>query len=1003
MKKIAALLYFTAICLSLNAQHRVTGFVTEAAGIPVAGVVVKVQNAESWVVTDSKGYYSIEVPDDASILVYTMISYKEKQEQISGRSRIDVIMEPDMEILEEVVVVGFGTVRKSDLTSSISSIKGEDLDRMTAGNIAESMQGSISGVQIIGSTAPGSQPKVMIRGVSSINLPTDPLYVVDGIPMSSSAISYLSSGEIENVEVLKDASASAIYGSRASNGVIMITTKKGSEGKARFDFDLSYGLQQMKCPYSMADAVEYAEILDLAAYNSGYAIPYEDPSVYEGKTTDWWGAGIDEYSPVMNFNMNFGGGNDKHTYSVSANYYNQESFMKKGGYERLAARITNEFKFAKWISAGLSLNPRYENWGYPANWADFIRIDPITPVYKPDYELTGDENEYSIYSRSPSYVLNPVAAVARWNQSNETYALMMEGHVDINPVKDLHIRSQFGYELDAQISDSFSPDFVIDPANEFQTNNMVSRSQPTYSNWSLQNTITYNPVFCKKHNLNIMLGNTLEEFSGTTLWGQIEKIPNNNETLWELDAGTMNPQTGGTSYTNSILSFLGRIMYNYDSRYYVTASYRLDGSSKFMARNKWASFPSASVAWRISNEPFMRPVKGIISDMKLRVGWGRVGNQNLPSGVYTSTLGQGYYVFGSDIVNITYPASVKNEDIRWETVEDINVGLDLGFFNGKLSGTVEYYMKNTYDMLFEKTYPNYSGYPNGARIWSNVGSMRTSGFDVTLQYKDTFGDFYISAQAVLTTFDVLVTGLTGDGEPLYGNGERTRTEVGEEPGYFYGYVADGIFQNRTELNSHTNNKGEFLQPYAKEGDIRFLDVNGDGVLDANDRTKIGSPWADFTAGFNLLLGYRNFDLSANFYASVGNELVNLNISELYNGAWKTNKVSGLMDMAWHGEGTSDYVPRLSQDDNNENFTKFSSFYVEDGSFLRLKNLQLGYTFAKIPKLSALRLYVAAQNLFTLTGYSGVDPEVAGNVLSFGFGGYDYPVQRTFVVGINLKF
>ena len=306
-------------------------------------------------------------------------------------------------------------------------------------------------------------------------------------------------------------------------------------------------------------------------------------------------------------------------------------------------------------------------------------------------------------------------------------------------------------------------------------------------------------------------------------------------------------------------------------------------------------------------------------------------------------------------------------------------------------------------MLFEKAYPSYSGYPNGARIWSNVGSMRTRGFEVSLNYTQNFGEVLFSAQATLTTFDVKMTELTGDKEPLYGNGEKTRTEVGEAPGYFYGYVADGIFQNKTELNAHTNNEGKFLQPYAKEGDIRFRDVNGDGILDAMDRTKIGSPWADFTAGLNLAVNYKNFDLSANFYASVGNDLVNQNISELYNGAWKTNKVSGLIDRAWHGEGTSNYIPRLAQDDNNENFSKFSSFYIEDGSFLRLKNLQLGYTFKNVLGMQKLRLYISAQNLFTITNYTGVDPEVAGGVLSFGFGGYDYPVQRTFLCGINLAF
>lgn len=1003
MKKLIMFILFVSIDILAMAQIRIVGSVRDPDNKPIPGVVVMVPGTQTLTTTDIDGRYEITVPSDATQLSFSFISYKEQIVNIADRTVINIVMYYDMEFLKEVVVVGFGTVKKSDLTSSISSVKGTELNKMSNANVAESMQGKLPGVQIIGTTAPGSQPKILIRGFSSIHLNTDPLYVIDGVPMSGTTINSINPAEIESIEVLKDASASAIYGSRASNGVIMITTKRGREGKTQYDFDVSYSIQQMESPYKMADAVEYAEILNTAAEKAGYSFPFPNPSQYEGKTTDWWGAGIKEWSPQMNFTMSIGGGSNKNQYSLNASYFNQESIYEKGGFERLTVRLADEFNFAKCISAGIMLNPRYQKWGYPVNWADFIRIDPITPVYKPAEKLTGDENKYSIYARSPSYVWNPVATVARWNQDNRSYALTIESHLDIRPVRNLLIRSQFGYEIDSEKCDSFAPDFIIDPANEYQMNNAVSRSQPIYKNWSLQNTITYSPVFAEKHYLNIMIGNTLEEFSGSSLYGYIENIPNNNPSLWELNAGTENPYVSGNSYTHSILSFLGRAMYNYNSRYYLTVAYRLDGSSKFMKNNKLAHFPSVSAAWNIANEPFMKPAANVINDMKFRIGWGRVGNQNLPSSVYLSKLGQGYSVFGDGVYNMTYPATIKNKDIRWETVEDINVGLDFGFFEGRLSGTFEYYIKNTYDMLFEKVYPSYSGYPNGARIWSNVGSMRTSGFDIGLLYHDTWEDFHFSAHAELTTFDACVTELTGDDEPLYGSAGRTKTEVGEEPGYFYGYVADGIFQNKTELNAHTNNNGEFLQPYAKEGDIRFLDINKDGVIDADDRTKIGSPWADVTIGLNLNFSYKNFEINTNFYSSIGNDLVNQNISELYNAAWKTNKTSGLMDKAWHGEGTSDYIPALSQDDNNENFTKFSSFYVEDGSFLRLKNLQFSYTFTNIPKLQGLRLYVSMQNLFTITNYSGVDPEVAGSVLSFGFGGYDYPVQRSFIFGFNLKF
>jgi hypothetical protein len=346
---------------------------------------------------------------------------------------------------------------------------------------------------------------------------------------------------------------------------------------------------------------------------------------------------------------------------------------------------------------------------------------------------------------------------------------------------------------------------------------------------------------------------------------------------------------------------------------------------------------------------------------------------------------------------------MANKDIKWETVEDINFGLDFGLWKNKFSGSLEYYEKTTKDMLFLKQFPTYSGFPGYSTIWTNVGSMKSNGIDLLLSYKERKGDFSYGADVTFTTVNIDMISLSTDGEKLYGSSNRTLTVEGEEPGYYYGYVADGLFQNQTELNAHTDENGNKLQPYAKAGDVRFKDVNTDGKLDDKDRTKIGSPWADFTLGLNLSFAYKNLDVIANFYASVGNELINQNISDLYNGASLTNKVSDLDQMAWNGEGTSNYVPRLSKDDNNENYTKFSSLYVEDGSFMRMKNIQVGYTFLNQFGLDKLRLSLSGQNLWTETKYTGVDPEVGGGVLGSGFGGWNYPVQPTVLIGVNVAF
>ncbi|SEA93341.1 TonB-linked outer membrane protein, SusC/RagA family [Flavobacterium gillisiae] len=1002
--KLKTIWFVTTLLFSVMAIGQITvkGKVSDSKKEPLVGVNVILKGTTIGSITDINGNYSLNVPNKQAEIEFSYIGFNTKLVKVEANTIINVVLESSDNNLDEIVVIGFASVKKSDLTSSIATVKGKELKTMTVGNAAESLQGKAAGIQVVNSGGPGSVPKVLIRGISTINLSTDPLYVIDGIPMGTN-INFLNTNEIESMEILKDASASAIYGSRASNGVILITTKRGKKGETTFNFDTSYGIQFMKNPYHMADAEEYATIFNTAAVASGLPAEFGDPASYRGKSTDWWNAGIRERAAVRNISFGLQGGTEKHTFAVSLNYYKQDSFYEKGGWEKFTSRISSDYKFSKKISAGYSLNPRYESYGNPGNWADFDRIDPITPIYKPADQLTGDENEFSIYARSPSYVWNPVALVKRFKSKTKNYALATNGYIQITPVKGLIIRSQGSFELNSNISDNFNPDFIIDVAHESQLINSLSRSTNLTRSWSIQNTATYMKTLGEKHDFSLMVGNTAEEYNGANLYGSIQALPNNNDNLQELNAGTLNPKTYGTSYTNSIMSYLSRLTYNFDSKYYLTATYRRDGSSKFLANNKWASFPSASFAWRASNEKFMSDVSDVLSDLKFRVGWGKVGNQNLPASVYLSKLGQNFYTFGDQVVNTTYPSAVPNKDIKWETVEDINAGVDFGLFSNKLSGTIEAYRKTTENMLFQKSYPNYSGYPNDARIWSNVGSMRSQGLEFSLSYKNNVGDFNYGANLNFTNTNVKMIKLSAANEQLFGFGEKTLTVENDEPGYFYGYKADGLFQNQFELNSHTNNVGVFLQPNAKVGDVRFTDVNGDGILNADDRTKIGSPWAKYTVGLNLNASYKRFDFLANIYSSIGNDLVNQNKNELYNALSRNNKISGLSDLAWHGEGTSTSIPRLSQTDNNQNFSKFSSYYVEDGSFVRLKNIQFGYTINNKMGFDKIRCSLSGQNLLTLTKYSGVEPEVGGDVLGFGFGGWNYPVQKTILFGLNVTF
>ncbi|WP_338839909.1 TonB-dependent receptor [Flavobacterium ginsenosidimutans] len=995
--------FIALMCTAVSfGQIKIKGTVKDKANVPIPGVNVIVKGTSTSGATDFDGNYTISVPNKNAQIEFSFVGFTSQVVPVGDKTEISVVMQESSQALDEIVVVGYAAVKKSDVTSSISSVKGKELQTMTVGNVTESLQGKVSGVQVVGAGGPGAQPRVLIRGISTINLSTDPLYVVDGIPMGTS-INFLSNNEIESMEVLKDASASAIYGSRASNGVILITTKKGKVGKTRFNFDLSSGMQIMNNPYNMADAEGYATIMNTAYNNSGYSDYLPNPSQYRGKTTDWWRAGIRTGTPVTNASLGVTGGSDKHTYAVSLNYYDSESMYGIGGWERITMRIANDFKFSDKFSAGITLNPRYETYGSPSNWADFDKIDPITPIYKPADQLTGLENEYSIYARSPSYVWNPVAAVKRYDDYTDQYNLNTNGYLQYTPIKGLVIRSQASIEVGDIVRDKFSPDFVIDAAHEKAEINSVEKWNTTDVNWTWQNTATYNRTFAEKHNASLMIGNTMEEYNQSTLWGYGEGVPNNSDSMRELNAATKNRNSSGTKTSSSLMSYISRFSYNYDEKYYFTGTFRRDGSSKFMENNKWANFPSASVSWRVLNEGFMESTKDLLSDLRFRAGWGRVGNQNLPSAVYQSNIGQGFYIINGEVVDTSYPSTMANKDIKWETVEDLSFGLDFGLWKNKLSGSLEYYEKKTKDMLFLKQFPTYSGFPGYSTMWTNVGSMKSNGIDLLISYKDKRGDFSWGADVTFTTVNVKMLSLSADGEKLYGSSNRTLTVEGDEPGYFYGYVADGLFQNQTELNSHTDEHGTKLQPYAQVGDIRFKDVNGDGKLDDKDRTKIGSPWADYNVGLNLNFAYKGFDLVANFYSSIGNDLINQNISDLYNGASLTNKVSGLDHMAWHGEGTSNYIPRLSKDDNNENFTKFSSFYVEDGSYVRMKNLQVGYSFYNKFGLDKLRLSLSGQNLWTWTNYTGVDPEVGGGVLGSGFGGWNYPVQPTILMGLNVAF
>lgn len=1007
MKRYLFLLlsFFT---LSLYAQQvKLTGNVTSASDKePMIGVTIMVKGTPTGTVTDFDGNYSLEVPSNGT-LVFSMIGYKTQEIKVNNRTHINVAMAEDVEALDEVVVIGYGAVKRSDLTSSISTVKGEDLKSMASGNAMTSLQGKVNGVQVTNAGGPGATPRVIIRGITTVN-GSDPLYVVDGMPVGNN-INFLNQEDIESMEVLKDASAAAIYGTRGSNGVILITTKKGKEGKTQFQFNTSIGFLTLSKP-DVAGASEYEKVFKARYTNDGNSPVWNGKDNYtDAEGTDWWDETVKKVATMQSYNLSFQGGSEKIVYSGSIGYFRQNSHYDYGYWDKLTARFNTEYRFNKIVKAGMDFSPKLERWDDTPNLLnDAMRMAPITPVMRPEEDWT--DNEYDNYSRSHnSQVWNPVGSVARMNKSSDEYGLLMNPYINIEPIKGLTIRSQFGVNARFRISDKFEPKFFIDNLEQ-KEQSYVERKTEDWIDWNWTNTINYMTTL-GKHNINVMGGYTMEKFSKYWVMGSRENTPSNLDELHYVNAGTMNQKSEGTNEYTTLISYLARAMYNYDNRYYLTASVRVDGSSKFPTGSKYATFPAVSGAWRITGEPFMQDQE-LFSNLKLRAGWGRVGNQNIDSNAYLTLVGASDYVIGGDRILGTSVSSIGNPNLKWETVEDVNIGIDMGLLNGRLNITADWFQKKSTDMLLKKDNLLILGYPmwNG-QMWTNIGKMKATGWEFSANWNDKINDFGYELGVNLSSVKNKAEKLVTDTPLLSGsfNGDFiTRTEEGGEVSRFYGYIADGIFQNQTEVNAHTSEKGDLLQPSAVPGDIRFKDLNNDGVLDEKDKKYIGNAFPDLMIGFNTHFTYKNWDLIANFYGTIGNDIYNKTM-EMYSGTGGSNVYAGTIDKAWHGEGTSNSIPRLSVNDANNNYKRVSSFFVEDGSYFRCKLLQIGYTLPKsFSRLVGVRVSLSAQNLFTITNYSGMDPERAAlsgdaGIIETGIDGVGYPNPRTFLVGLNLTF
>ncbi|MDX1699048.1 MAG: TonB-dependent receptor, partial [Melioribacteraceae bacterium] len=944
MKYFKTILCFSAVLLFSIASAQeisVAGSITGEEGEPLPGVNVLEKGTSNGVVSNFDGNYNITVSDGAT-LVFSFLGFQSQEISVDGRREIDVILENDEEALDEVVVIGYGEVKRDQITSSISTVEGEELTKITASNAAESLQGKASGVQVLSSGGnPGASPQVLVRGITTNN-GTQPLIVLDGVPLTSGqSLNFLNPSDIESFQILKDASASAIYGSRASNGVILVTTKRGKEGKTTINFDASYGLQQLE-KIESADAAAYVEVMNLRRTNDGREPIYNNEDI--GANTDWWDETIENYAPIINANLRASGGNDKIKFSGSLSYFDQESNYTKGWYKRLTGRFNTDFKISDKVTLKQDINPRIETYENTPNVLyNMLRIDPLTDVYLPQEDREG-RNIFSIYDDSNNLVPNPVGVVSRLFNETQFFGFISNTQLNYKITPDLTATTQLGLNITQLRQDVFNPEYFTTPNQQTEINNVSRRSVDNFD-YVWNNTINYTKDF-DKHYVNLLGGVLFDSQRNNYVSAYREGIPDNeNPDLRYLDAATGEGiSVGGNEAVETIFSGIGRAIYSYDDRYFFTGTIRVDESSKFPEGNRTGIFPSASIAWDIDSEDFFNV--SAITNLRLKAGYGEIGNQNISRNGQFFAIGTGNYVFNQQRVVTNYLSQFGNPNLQWETVQDKNIGLLTSLFDSSLDLSLEYYEKTSQDLLFYVELPNYTGIPG--RVAQNVGSFASKGWDFSAGYSKNLGKLSMDFNLTLSSNESRAVELAPGNEQLFGQrradlGNRyiKITEEDELVGLFYGYQTDGIFQNQTEINSHSSESGQLIQPNASPGDIRFQDTNNDGILNDDDLTIIGNPFPDFYGGLTANFKYGAFDFSMQWYGTYGNDVFNYPTTFLYSGNQDVNVASDIFENVWSPENTDARFPRLSVEDLNGNYQRPSDLFIEDGSYLRLRNVQLG--------------------------------------------------------------
>ncbi|HEX8328935.1 MAG TPA: TonB-dependent receptor [Hymenobacter sp.] len=1008
--------YEAASSLVAPAGFPVKGRVTDKStgqGLPGVTVLVKGTNVGSS--TDVDGNFSVEAPDGNATLVISFIGYATQEISVNNAQTIAVALATDAKALDEVVVVGYGTLRREDVTGAISSVKAQDIRTEGTNTLTRSLQGRVAGVQIESNTgAPGAGLRVLVRGAGSFN-GTSPLYVVDGVWVGD--INYLQPSDIASIDVLKDASAASIYGAQGANGVVLITTKSGKKGPIKLDASGYYGAQKITKMLDVLNAEEWARVSNAAHVNANVtplAIA-KDPAAL-GAGVDWQKE-IYRVAPVQNYTLGASGGGDNYNFSISGGYFGQQGIVKETNYNRLNLRIKSDFTKGR-LKVGESIIMSQEYWRYTAGgWGgqggnpsgSALKMIPAFPIYNPD--AVGG---YGGATGPVVNVANPVAMLYLEVPENRSYNAIINAYAEVSLIEGLKYKYNMGYTPGFGAYYQYtSPYSVGSLFNNLDADLNESRSQS--NNWLHENTLTYAKTF-GKHNFNVLAGYTFQNNKYRGLGASKSNLPAG---LAVLDVGSLNPVATGNANESATISYLGRLVYSFNDRYVFTGTFRRDGSSKFGRDYRQGNFPSVALAWNAINEPFFQPLQEVVSNLKVRGSYGVLGNQNFQNYLYYATIvpntnyviGTGQTLWGGAIQN-----SLVNPDIKWEETRTSNVGIDWGFFNNKLTLSTDYFVRSSKDAIIPVPLPGSLGSINNPPV--NAGTISNHGFEAALNYTNTHGDFTYTllgtATAIRSKVDKLSSGsqqLTAS-SPTFQSAPATVGQAGLPLGAFYLIKANGIFQSQEEVDAHNKN-GVKIQPNAKPGDIRFVDYNGDGQISAADRQLLGDPTPKFSYGFGSNLAWKGLDLSFYFQGTYGNKIYNGVRQDLEGMNLEQNYGAATLN-AWTPENRNTDVPRAVINDPNGN-AQTSSRFLESGSYLRLRTLQLGYTIPSAAvsalKVSSLRVYVSADNLFTLTDYSGYDPDLGRQsndnleILNRGVDrGYGiYPLSRTAVAGVQLSF